>query len=120
MAYMRSEEHVQAVFRKLRQNETCQSSLIGYPETWDSVKVLIDKQTRMREIYTIEARYLQKHPDSGYLTEILPLTAFPDYLPNITNTDEDSISVSEAEYLLFVEKTASAIADTIFSAKISI
>ena len=50
------------------------------PETFDSVKKLINKDERMAEIYAIEAEYLQTNPDSGYLTEILPLKEFPDYI----------------------------------------
>ena len=34
----------------------------------------------MRDIHTMEAEYLGTHPCSGYLTEILELTDFPDYL----------------------------------------
>ena len=34
----------------------------------------------MRDIYTIEAEYLEDHPDSGYLKEILELKDFPDYI----------------------------------------
>ena len=49
-------------------------------ETWDSVKRLIPKKDRMREIYAMEAEYLSDHPSSGYLTEIMPLKTFPDYI----------------------------------------
>lgn len=38
------------------------------------------KKDRMREIYAMEAEYLCGHPNSGYLTEILPLKAFHDYI----------------------------------------
>ena len=34
----------------------------------------------MKDICTIEAEYLEEHPDSGYLTEIMPLKSFPDYI----------------------------------------
>jgi hypothetical protein len=53
---------------------------MGMPETWDSVKKLINRNERMRDIYTIEAEYLDEHPNSGYLTEILELKTFPDYI----------------------------------------
>ncbi len=49
-------------------------------ETWDSVKKLINGQARMKDVYTIEAEYLEKNPDSGYLTEIMELRFFPDYI----------------------------------------
>ena len=34
----------------------------------------------MHEIFSMEAEYLRDNPNSGYLTEILPLKAFPDYI----------------------------------------
>ena len=50
------------------------------PETWDTIKMLIPYEERKIDIDTIEATYLEKHPDSGYLTEILPLKEFADYI----------------------------------------
>ena len=34
----------------------------------------------MRDIYTIEAEYLEKNPNSGYLSDIIALKEFPDYI----------------------------------------
>lgn len=34
----------------------------------------------MKDIYAIEKEYLNLQPDSGYLTDILPLETFPDYI----------------------------------------
>ena len=50
------------------------------PETWDTVKRLIPREERMREFHSLEAEYLQAHPDSGYFTDIMPLKEFPDYI----------------------------------------
>lgn len=52
----------------------------GMAENWDSVKLLINRKERMKDIYTIEAEYLEKHSSSGYMTEILNLKVFPDYI----------------------------------------
>lgn len=52
----------------------------GYARTWDTVKIIVPKKDRFREIYSIEGEYLRKNPSSGYLTEILPLKEFPDYI----------------------------------------
>lgn len=52
----------------------------GMPENWDSVKKLIKANERMKDIYNIEAGYLEANPNSGYLTEIMGLQEFPDYL----------------------------------------
>ena len=50
------------------------------PETWDSVKILINGKERMKDIYSIEKDYLDNNPHSGYFTEILGLETFPDYI----------------------------------------
>ena len=71
----------------------------------------------------MEAAYLSDHPNSGYLTEILPLKSFPDYidylpqgcivrkigvmgyLPEMDNSMNKFISMSQDEYAAFVEDT---------------
>lgn len=94
----------------------------GMDETWDCAKLLIPKKAWMRGIYAMEAEYLNNHPDSGYLTEILPLKSFPDYidyLPKgcivrkigimgyLPERDKDAsyIAISQDEYANFVENT---------------
>ena len=92
-------------------------------ETWDSVKRLIPKKDRMREVYAMEAEYLNDHPNSGYLTQILPLKSFPDYidylpkgcivrkigvmgyLPEVDKSMNKFISMSQDEYAEFVKNT---------------
>ena len=77
----------------------------------------------MREIYTLEEEYLQQHPDSGYLTEILPLKEFPDYIdylphgcivrkisvmgyiPKVEETLTDFLTISKEEYASFLPYT---------------
>ncbi len=97
-------------------------------ETWDSVKRLIQKKDRMRENDAIEAEYLSEHPNSGYLTEILPLKSFPDYidylpqgcivrkvgimgyLPEPDKSMNKFITISKDEYADFVEDTIQLVA----------
>jgi len=85
----------------------------------------------MRRIYVIEGEYLRDHPDSGYLTEILPLTQFPDYidyLPTgaivrkigvmgyLPKPDENVtrfITMSREEYRTFVENTIELVLEKI-------
>lgn len=78
--YIRDTARVAAVWTRIREHPVLSIKADGMPENWDSVKKLIDKQERMKDIYTIEAEYLEEHPNSGYLTEILALKSFPDYL----------------------------------------
>lgn len=71
----------------------------------------------------MEAEYLRDCPNSGYLTEILPLKSFPDYidylpkgcivrkigvmgyLPEVNKSMNKFISMSQDEYAEFVENT---------------
>ena len=68
----------------------------------------------------MEAEYLAEHPDCGYMTEILPLEEFPDYLdympgryivrkidvmgdmPQKEALSNGMISITRAEYEAFV------------------
>ena len=122
-AMTRSEDRVKAAWSRVQADaELCKASA-GMEETWDSIKKLISKRDRMREIYSMEAEYLRDHPDSGYLTEILPLKEFPDYidylpkgsivrkigvmgyLPRLDESMKKYIAISRAEYAAFVSDT---------------
>ena len=76
----------------------------------------------MKDIYTMEADYLANHPGAGYLTEILNLKSFPDYidylpegaivrkisvmgyLPQRETGDYSWIGMSQKEYEYFVDR----------------
>lgn len=122
-AMIRNEDRVKAAWSRLQADaELCKAS-IGIEETWDSIKKLIPQRDRIREIQTIEAEYLRDHPDSGYLTEILPLKEFPDYidylpqgsivrkigvmgyLPKADYSSATFIAISRVEYAAFVGNT---------------
>lgn len=78
------EVRLRAAWGRIRENEVLRAASIGMEETWDSIKTLITRREIKRSSQWYEAEYLQKHPQSGYLTEILPLKEFPvylDYLP---------------------------------------
>ena len=49
-------------------------------ENWDNVKRLLPRDDRMRELHSLEAEYLKEHPNCGYLTDIMSLKEFPDYI----------------------------------------
>ena len=120
-AMIRDEDRVKAVWMRIREHPSLRAAAAGMEETWDSVKRLIPKEERMRGIDAIEAEYLAAHPESGYLTEILPLRAFPDYLdflprgcvvrkigvmgyrPQSNPSPYSFIPVSRGEYAAFVE-----------------
>jgi hypothetical protein len=81
----------------------------------------------MHEIYCMEAEYLRANPTSGYLTEILPLIEFPDYidylphgcivrkigvmgyLPEVDENLTNPISMSREEFIYFIDNTAALV-----------
>lgn len=116
------ENRVKAVWMRIKADKELSIVSDGMDETWDCAKLLIPKKARMRGIYAMEAEYLNNHPNSGYLTEILPLKSFPDYidyLPKgcivrkigimgyLPERDKDAsyIAISQDEYADFVKNT---------------
>lgn len=78
------EERIAAAWGRIKTHPALKQKASGMEENWDSMKKLFDKDDRMKDIYTMEAEYLEQHPESGYFTEILGLKTFPryiDYLP---------------------------------------
>ncbi len=136
-AMIRDEDRIRAVWERIKSNEQLRQASSGMDETWDSAKKLISKSNRMKEIYTMEAEYLRDHPNSGYLTEILPLKEFPDYidyLPQgsivrkigvmsyLPKTDDtvDFITMSRQEYAVFVDQTVQLVLERFLSKKLSL
>lgn len=78
--YIRDAVRVASSWARIKEHPVLSCKVEGMPEDWDSIKKLIGKNERMRDIYTIEAEYLDEHPNSGYLTEILELKDFPNYI----------------------------------------
>ena len=103
----------------------------GMEPSWPAVKRLIPKEERMKDIYAIEAEYLAAHPDSGYLTEILPLRDFPDYidylpkgavvrkigvmgyLPRAEQSAHPFVAISRAEYAAYLDGTTAQAAEAL-------
>lgn len=128
-AFIRDEQRVCNLWQRIKAEPEYAHASVGLPETWDTVKRLIPKAVRIQEIRNFEAAYLQDHPDSGYLTEILPLQDFPDYLdilptgaivrkirimggiPQIM-PDLRPIAITSEEYLNFVTDTIVLITNT--------
>lgn len=120
---IRDENRVRAVWHRIRQDQTLYDKTLGMEKTWDSVKILLSKARMTREIHSLEAAYLNGHPNSGYLTEILPLEQFPDYidylpkgcivrkigvmgyLPRAEVCSDSLITVSKEEYTAFAADT---------------
>ena len=128
-AMIRDEARVKAAWARIKADETLGSVSAGMEETWDTIKKLIPKLERMESIYALEAEYLRDHPDSGYLTEILPLKEFPDYidylpkgcivrkigvmgyLPEPKESPAGFLAISREEYAAFVDGTVRLVAE---------
>ena len=122
--FIRDENIVKAVWRRIYADEQLREKVKCYPEDWNSVRIIIPKNIRMAEINTIEAEYLKEHPDSGYMTEIIHLKEFPDYIdylphdcivrkirimgqiPEVDGNIMNPITISRVEHQLFVDHTA--------------
>lgn len=78
--FLRDEQRVQNMWSRIRANKALAEKSKGMPETFDAMKKLLPKAWRLQELATIEAAYLRQHPTSAYLTEIVTLQDFPDYL----------------------------------------
>ena len=120
---IRDEDRVKAVWKRIKENEDLRKQSAGMEETWDNAKKLIPKRVWIGHIYSLEAEYLNAHPDSGYLTEILPLKDFPDYidylpegaivrkigvmgyLPEINESLGEWIAISREEYEAYIQDT---------------
>ena len=124
---IRDEDRVKAAWKRIKENENLREQSAGIEETWDNAKKLIPKRVWVGHIYSLEAEYLNAHPDSGYLTEILPLKAFPDYidylpegaivrkigvmgyLPEINESLDEWIAISREEYEAYIQETIQTI-----------
>ena len=120
---IRDEDRVKAVWKRIKENENLREQSAGIEESWDNAKKLIPKRVWVGHIYSLEAEYLNAHPDSGYLTEILPLKAFPDYidylpkgaivrkigvmgyLPKLNEDLGEWIAISREEYEAYIQET---------------
>jgi hypothetical protein len=125
---IRDETRAKAIWARIRASEIWSAAGVGMEETWYSVRSLIPKNERMREIYALEAEYLREHPDSGYLIEILPLKSFPDYIDYLPNgsivrkigvmgylpeqevSTANLITLSREELTAFVQETTELVA----------
>ncbi len=79
-AMLRREDRVEAVWDRIHARESLRQASEGMDRTWDAAKKLLSKRRLMEEMACLEGAYLRENPTSGYLTEILPLKEFPDYL----------------------------------------
>ena len=130
-----NEARVRAAWVRIRQDETLNRVSVGMEETWDSIKRLITRREIKRSIQWYEAEYLQERPDSGYLTELLPLKEFPSYLaylepgcivrkigvmgrvPEKSGDEPQWIAISREEYTAYIADTVKLIVSRFLESK---
>ena len=133
---IRDEERVRAAWDRIMSDDVLSQQSDGMEHTWDNVKKLIPKRVWTGQIYHLEGEYLSTHPDSGYLTEILPLKEFPDYidylpsgaivrkigvmgyLPGLPDKEENYIAISREEYMAFVDRAIESVIQKIREMKL--
>ncbi|MDE6635903.1 MAG: zinc dependent phospholipase C family protein [Lachnospiraceae bacterium] len=129
--FVRDENRVASAWKRIKGHSVLMEKSSGMPQNWDSVKILIDNNDRMKDIYSIEADYLEQHPESGYFTEILKLATFPDYIdylpkgaivrkinvmgyiPKKEISTYPYIAMSKEEYKYFVDKAIKLIIEAL-------
>ena len=129
--FTRDEDRVASAWKRIKSHPILSEKSSGMPENRDSVKILINKNERMKDIYSIEADYLEQHPESGYFTEILKLTTFPDYIdylpagaivrkisvmeyiPKKETSEYPYIGMSKEEYAYFVDRATALVVEAI-------
>ena len=134
-ASIRDEERIKRAWSRIRSDPVLSKKASVMEESWDSIKALLPKDERMAGIYSIERKYLDENPGSGYLTDILTLRSFPDYIdylpkgaiprkvkvmgyiPGISMDKHQYIAISEEEYLDFIERSADIITSAILKYK---
>ena len=129
--YIRDQKRVKASWDRIKRHPELNKSAVGMEETWDSIKVLITQKERMKDIYSLEKDYLDSHPESGYLTDIIGLEEFPDYIdylpkgaivrkvkvmgymPQKEVSKYPYVGISEDEYCDFVSKATKMVVEVI-------
>lgn len=130
-----NEDRVRAAWERIRQDEMLNRASVGMEENWDSIKHLITRREIKRSIQWYEAEYLQAHPDSGYLTELLSLKEFPSYLdylepgcivrkigvmgrvPEKSGDEPQWIAISREEYTAYIADTVKLIVSRFLESK---
>jgi len=77
---IRDKARVHAAWNRIRAVPALRPHTDLLPESWDSIKKIISRGDRTKETEYFEDEYISRHPSSTYITQILPLQTFPDYL----------------------------------------
>ncbi len=127
--FIRDKQRVNDIWKRIRVDDELREKSKGCIEDFETIKGLISRKERMEQIHAFEAEYLQLNPNSGYLTEIIPLKTFPDYLdympqgcivrkidvmgylPEAKGDGKGIIFITRKEYDLFVKHTVTFVVE---------
>ena len=80
--FIRDDQRVENMLARIRAIPSLAQRMRGFPDDFDGVKLAFSKKERLRDVDALEYEYLQKNPQSGYLTVLRKLEEFPDYMDN--------------------------------------
>ena len=126
--FTRDELRVANMMARIRSNPDMASRMSGRAYDYDEIKRVFSKKERLRDVAAMEYEYLQKYPQSGYLTVLRVLSDFPDYLENFPKgavvrkmgvmatlpeavKDAEFVFITREEYDQYVRGTVSAICE---------
>ena len=131
---IRDEKRVAAAWERVLADDKLREMAKGMTPDFDSIKKLRPPGVRFHGVTRAEAEYLRKNPGSGYLTEILPLREFPDYIdylphgcivrkigimgymPDDSVLEHDTVALSEKEFSDFVRDTTELVTEKVSGA----
>lgn len=129
---IRDESRVAAAWARAKAIPELQKKSEGMTEDWDSFKKLYsDRNDRLKDFYVIEREYLDRHPESGYFTEIKDIKEFPDYIdylpgnavamkvpmmyymPTLEESEFPFMAFSREEYNGFLDRAVTMVVEAI-------
>jgi hypothetical protein len=112
--FIRDEERVRSIYRRIKQSEEMCSRIQGLPEDYDTLKSVFGRSRLSHDIVAQEISYLREYPDSRYNTVVKRTNAFPDYIDYLPQgaivrkigimAREDMSIKSEEEYIFFTRE----------------
>lgn len=133
--FLMDSDRVKNIWQRIMADEEMKMRAKGLECTWINVRSILPKELRFSEIGAIERKYLDTHPDSGFLKYVLPLADFPDYIdylpkgaikrkigvmgviPEPLKDGQRFIGITEEEMSAFCDRAADAVIQKIRAAE---
>ena len=130
-SFTHNEQRLAASWERIISEKALYPEYLIVPQNWDGIKLLIPKRERMKDIYNIEKKYLDKNPESGYFKYIRAFKDIPDYIdylpqgaiarkikimgymPRAEKGKFLGIVITEEEYDAFLKNTAAKASERI-------